>query len=364
VLKGALIGVALIAFMAVGTLAQGASGPRATIALRRTLRQSADYPNPGSTAVYAGTVRTHKLGRGAIIQTITITAHPSSAMFKFRGTSTAHYSQGTAKSAFTGTGTLQPEGRFTLVGRGHYTGGTLYRHKRAKYSFTGTAPPPPRPPPPPSVLPTPPCAVPAQWQTVASDSDLIVILDQSPPVQEYRYCDYADPSRGFQLLVHSDSCDLEPSVTCSAVDGVALSYVLYDTWTAVDSPGCGGANPTTDGRSTVYAIDTASGNTVTLAYGQGGITSAQLSPPGVGAWILTYDQCPFTGGNQRTETLESYSFSTGAVTTLDTGDPGETTSSPPSLANLQLSQCGTGCPPNTVVIAWTHDGTWKHEQVR
>src|SRR5947199_9413751 len=38
-------------------------------------------------------------------------------------------------------GTLHPGGRFTLVGHGHYTGGTLYRHRREKYSFAGTAPP-------------------------------------------------------------------------------------------------------------------------------------------------------------------------------------------------------------------------------
>src|SRR5262249_21298206 len=155
---------------AVGAVAQAASGPRAAIALRRTLKQSADYPTLGSSAVFAGTVRTHKFGRGAIIQTITITAHPSSSIFRFRGTSTAYYSRGTAQSAFTGTGTLQPDGRFTLVGRGHYTGGTLYRHRRAKYSFTGTARPPP------SAPPTPPCAVPAGWQTVASDANLVVIL--------------------------------------------------------------------------------------------------------------------------------------------------------------------------------------------
>jgi hypothetical protein len=82
----------------------------------------------------------------------------------------------------------------------------------------------------------------------------------------------------------------------------------------------------------------------------------------VGAWILTYTECPFIG-DQQTETLQSFSFRTGAVTRLDTGDPGETTGSPLSLANLQLYQCATGCPANTVVVAWTHDGTWRYEQV-
>ena len=354
------IAVLVLLLAAGGTVAQAASRRRVnqTVTLG-TLRQSAGYPKPGSSVVFAGTVRS-VLGRGTIVLTVTITGHPTPAVFTFRGTSAAFYPHGTTRGAFTGSGTLHPAGRFALAGHGHYTGGTLYRRAQRKYSFTGTAPSPPQPPPPP---PPAACAVPAGWQVVASDAEVVVILYQSDPMQEYRYCDYAEPSRGFELLVHNDSCDLEVTVTCSTVDGVALSYILYHSSTAVDSPACGGPNPTTDGTSTVYAVDTTSGNMVTLAQGQGGITSAQLSPPGVGAWILTYNQCPYTAGNQRTETLESYSFRTGAVTTLDAGDPGETTNSPPSLANLQLYQCAPGCPANTVVVAWTHDGTWRYEQV-
>jgi hypothetical protein len=87
------------------------------------------------------------------------------------------------------------------------------------------------------------------------------------------------------------------------------------------------------------------------------------APPGVGAWILTHDdQCPLAG-DQRSETLQAGSFRTGAVTTLDTGDPGETISSPPSLTNLELYQCDGSCPANTAVVAWTHDGTWRYQQV-
>lgn len=352
-MKGALIGMTLTAFLAVGTAAQASSTPRVTVALHNTLRESANYPNSGASAVYAGTVRTRKLGRGAILQTVTITSHPSSGVFKFKGTSTAYYSRGTAKSAFTGTGTLQGDGRFMLVGRGHYTGGTLYDRTRGKYSFTGTAPPPP----------PQPCAVPAGWQTAAGDADLVVIEAESGLVQDYQYCDYADPSRGFQVLVNSDSCGLSFALeTCSTVDGVALSDILYDTSNSTDSPACGGPNPVTDGSSTVYGVDTTSGRTVTLAQGPGGITSAQISPPGVAAWILTYDGCLYNGSHQRTETLEAYSFRTGQVTTLDTGDPGEPTSSPRSLANLQLYQCATTCSGNGVIIAWTHDGTWHYQQ--
>jgi hypothetical protein len=96
--------------------------------------------------------------------------------------------------------------------------------------------------------------------------------------------------------------------------------------------------------------------------GAGAITSAKLSPSGVGAWMLTDTPC-MTSGNPRYETLEAFSFDSGAVTTLDTGDPDETTSSAPSLANLQLYQCGAGCPTDTAVVAWTHDGTWRYKQV-
>jgi hypothetical protein len=340
-----------------GTIAQAATGPRATIALDTTLRQSANYPNSGSSAVYAGTVRTGKLGRGAIVQAITITAHPTFAAFKFRGTSTEYYSQGTAKSALTGTGTLQPDGNFTLVGRGYYTGGTLYRHKRGQYSFTGTAPPLPSPP------PTPPCALPAGWQIVAANADLVVILHQSfnpVVVQEYRYCDYAEASRGFQLLVHSDTCAAGPSV-CSTVDGVALDYILYHTTNDVDSPLCNSLR-TPAQTTTVYAFDTRSGNTLSFPAGTS-VAAAGISPPGVAAWISVNAPCTWGPPAPRTEALQSFSFRTGALTTLDTGDPGETTGSPPSLANLQLGQCATNCPANTVVSGWTHDGTWRYEQL-
>jgi hypothetical protein len=358
-LKRGLFGFMLMALLAGGTSAQAASRRRVnqTVTLG-TLRHSAHYPNPGSSVVYTGTVRSW-LGRGMIYLTVKITRHPRPAVLVFRGTSTAFYPHGTTRGAFTGTGTLHPGGRFTVAGHGHYTGGTLYRHVRSQYSFTGTAPSPPQPPPPP---PTPACAVPAGSQVVASDTEVIVIITS----QDYRYCDYAEPSRGFQRLVNTERTEgcaiIGTPAECAQIDGVALSYILYHTWTAADSPACGGTNPITDGGSTVYGVDATSGNTVTLAQGPGGITSAGLSAPGVGAWLLTHAPC-MVSGNPRTEMLESYSFRTGAVTTLDTGDPGETAGSPPSLANLQLYQCASGCSGSTAVVAWTHDGTWRYEQV-
>jgi hypothetical protein len=365
-LKRAFFGFMLIALLGDGTSAHAATRRRVnqSVALG-TLRQGARYPSVGSSVVFAGTVGS-ALGRGTIVLKVVITSHPSSAVYGFRGTTTAFYSHGTTSAAFTGTGTLHAGGRFTLAGRGHYTGGTLYRHTQRQYSFTGTAPSPPQPPPsapPPPPAPTPACAVPAGWQSVASDADLVVIREQDPS-GEYRYCDYAQPSRGFQFLARDEFCGvIGPSETCSTIDGVALSYILYHTSTAVDSPACGGPNPTRDGSSAVFAVDTTSGKTVTLVQGAGGITSAGLSPPGVGAWILFSEPCQATGPIPRTETLGAYSFRTGAVTTLDSGDPGDTTGSPPSLANLQLYRCASGCPDDTAVVAWTHDGASRYQQV-
>jgi hypothetical protein len=352
------LGFVLIAMLGDGTGAHASSRPRVdqTVALG-TLRHSAGYPKLGSSVVFAGTVSS-LLGRGTIVLTVTVTGHPTSAVFMLRGTSTAFYPHGTTRGAFTGTGTLTRGGRFALVGHGLYTSGGLYRDVQRHYSFTGTAPSPPSPP-------TPACAVPAGSQVVASDAEVVVIMTS----QDYRYCDYAEPSRGFQRLINTERTEgcaiIGTPAECAQIDGVALSYILYHTWTAGDSPACGGPNPVTDGSSTVYGVDATSGKTVTLAQGGGGIASAGLSAPGVAAWILTYQQCTFPapGPGERTETLGAYSFRTGAVTTLDTGDPGEMASSPPSLANLQLYQCASGCSDSTAVVAWTHDGTWRYEQV-
>jgi hypothetical protein len=55
-----------------------------------TIHHSADYPSPGSGAVYAGTV-SGMLGRGAIVDRIAITAHPTLTTFTFKGTSTGFY---------------------------------------------------------------------------------------------------------------------------------------------------------------------------------------------------------------------------------------------------------------------------------
>jgi hypothetical protein len=352
------VGVALAGVVLAGcTIAQAASGhPVSQTVALAAIRHSADYPSPGSGAVYAGTVR-GKLGRGAIVDRITITGHPTLRTFTFKGMSTDFYSAGTTRSRITGLATMRPNGSLALAGRGRYTGGTdSYRRVRGSYSFTGTAPalPPIRQP--------PPCAVPAGWKVVASDAQVVVVLRQPDyAIQEYRYCNYAQSSLGFQVLVRNDDSGvLGGEATFSNVDGVALSYLLYHSGTTVDSPACGGPKIST---SDVYAVDTSSGRSEHLWQGPGEIASASLAPTGVGAWLVNDTPCQAFGPQPRQESLQAFDFATGPVTTLDTGDPNETPGSPVSLANLELYPCAAGCPADTTVVAWTHDGAWRYAQV-
>src|SRR5436305_3001545 len=214
----------LVLFAAGGTVAQAASKRRVdqTFTLG-TLRERAGYPKPGSRVVLAGTVRS-RFGRGTIVLALTVTVRPSSTSFSFKATSRAFYPRGTTNGAFTGTGTLQRGGRLTLAGHGRYTGGTLFGRARKGYSFSGTAPSPPPPPPP---TPPVPCAVPAGWQVVARDSEVVVIEPQAfSEIQEYRYCYYSRTALGFQLLVRNDDSGfLAGAATFSTVDGVALGYI-------------------------------------------------------------------------------------------------------------------------------------------
>jgi hypothetical protein len=357
-LRHGVSGLVLLAVLTAGASAQAASRTHVNITLHTILRRGASFPNPRSSAAYAGTVRSKRLGRGQIVLVITITAHRTPSTFKFSGTSTSYYTQGTLKANFTGVGTVRSS-RLDLAGHGDYTGGTLHPRGQRSYSFTGVAP---APPPPASGSP---CAVPAGWKVVAEDGDLVVIEESNQPAltDEDRYCSYGNPRGGFRTLFTNDE-HIQAVVTGSKLDGVASDYILYDTATAFDSPACGGPQAT-EGSSVLYAVNAVSGQTETLGQGAGAVTAAGISAPGVAAWILTADQCPFFSqpNPQRSETLQAFSFRTGSVTTLDSGDPGEAAFSSPSLASLQLYQCAAGCSANTVEVAWTHDGRWRYAQV-
>lgn len=350
-----LASVALVSCVA----AQAASGQtvRLTAALA-AISQSSGYPSAGSTAVYTGTVKS-KLGRGAVIDSITITAKRSPTTYRFLGTSTGFYSHGTSKSRISGLMTVDPNGSVAFAGDGHYTGGSgSYRRVRGSYAFSGTTPAV-------SPLPQPtPCALPAGSTLVASDAQLVVAASAvSDYVQEIRYCNIAQASLGFRLLAQNNSAaELGGSTTITTVDGVAGANLLYHTGGTVDSPACGGVQIVS---SAMDVLNTSSGATQQLWQGSGEITSASLAPTGVGAWLVDANNffCEFGTNPARQESLDAYDPGTGAVTTLDTGDSNETVGSPATLGNLELYPCAAGCSATTTVVAWTHDGTWRYAQV-
>lgn len=141
--KWRLFGAALVGtVLAGGAFAQAATRRHVSQTIKLVpVSQSATYPNPGSKDGDAG-IASGTLGRGAIIQTITITGHPTATTYTFKGTNTSFFAHGTIRSSFTGIATAQANGSLTVTGHGHYTGGTnAYLDARGKYAFTGAAPP-------------------------------------------------------------------------------------------------------------------------------------------------------------------------------------------------------------------------------
>jgi hypothetical protein len=141
--KRGLFGAMLVGTVVVsGAIAQAATRHHVSQTIKLVaVSQSATFPNPGSRDVDAGIV-SGTVGRGAIIQKITITGHPTATTYTFKGTNTSFLAHGTIRSSFTGVATAQANGGLTVTGHGHYTGGTnAYLGARGKYAFSGAAPP-------------------------------------------------------------------------------------------------------------------------------------------------------------------------------------------------------------------------------
>jgi hypothetical protein len=116
------------------------------------LSQSSTYPQPGSSAVSAGSV-SGTIGNGATLQTAHITGHPDPKTYTFTGTAKTFYTDGEATSSIKGTAKLESGGNIHLSGHGRYTGGTSsFKHASGKYTFSGTIPPPNQSKPTPAVI--------------------------------------------------------------------------------------------------------------------------------------------------------------------------------------------------------------------
>lgn len=89
-----------------------------------TLSTGNGYPNPGGTALLAGTIQAKPFGAGALVDHVKITGHPEPNVFTFKGVETVFYAHGTMRDTYTGTSTVNDDGSLDLVTTGTYTGGT------------------------------------------------------------------------------------------------------------------------------------------------------------------------------------------------------------------------------------------------
>ena len=97
------------------------------------------YPQPGGTALLAGSLTSKPFGAGALIDRVTITGNPQPTVFAFKGTEVDYLADGTLRNVFTGSATVLGDGSQRIIVNGHITGGTgRYRGASGKYTFNGT----------------------------------------------------------------------------------------------------------------------------------------------------------------------------------------------------------------------------------
>ena len=100
------------------------------------------YPNPGGWAVLSGSLMTKPGGPGTVTDTVAITGQPNPNTFAFNGVEVAQLVDGTVRSTFTGTTTVQDDGSQNLVINGRIIRGTgRYNGATGSYTFTGKIPP-------------------------------------------------------------------------------------------------------------------------------------------------------------------------------------------------------------------------------
>jgi hypothetical protein len=96
-------------------------------------------PNAPTVGVETGSLA----GSGALVERGKVTSHPTSTIYKFKGTGTDVYSGGTITSTVTGTLRVHADRSASISGHGTYTGGSgSFRSASGKYRFTGSLPAP------------------------------------------------------------------------------------------------------------------------------------------------------------------------------------------------------------------------------
>jgi hypothetical protein len=115
---------------------------RYTSTLQEVVQSTANgYPEVGGTSVSSGTW-TSPFGTAPFVDYITISGHPSPAVFTFTGIEVDFLANGMLLSTFSGWAMVRDDGSISVADTGHFTGGTdAYRAARGTYRFTGTTPP-------------------------------------------------------------------------------------------------------------------------------------------------------------------------------------------------------------------------------
>jgi hypothetical protein len=180
------------------------------------------------------------------------------------------------------------------------------------------------------------CAVPRGWALVAQDRYAVVIRQRGEQQPAYKYC--ARRSNRF-APVASSLLGERWSVVAVRLSG---RYIGYETQaTTGPSYALWLSDVQTGARSYTYTVDPTLPPAPEFA----------LSPNGVAAWIVD-SAAAAPDAPDPAPMLQVLTASMIGATTLDSSPP----DSAPVLANLQLYDCATGCAPNTVIVAWTHNG--------
>jgi hypothetical protein len=103
---------------------------------------SAGYPQPGSAALFTGTVTSKQLGAGTLMDLVTVYGKPKPNVFALEGAEVDRLAHGRVSNTFTGTDTVTADGSQKVVVHGTITGGThRYKGARGHYTFTGAISP-------------------------------------------------------------------------------------------------------------------------------------------------------------------------------------------------------------------------------
>jgi hypothetical protein len=131
--------------VALGLLASGAAAAKThnykSTLTTATLSTGNGYPNPGGTAVLAGSLELSGFGAGALVDKVKITGHPQPNVFAVAGTEVDYLATGTWRSTFKGTSTVHSDGSQSIDITGRFIGGTgPYKRAKGSFHFTGAVP--------------------------------------------------------------------------------------------------------------------------------------------------------------------------------------------------------------------------------